>query len=72
MLFSRLAVFIESEAEILNYPVRWGQQRRSQRQARTLMATRPSTPAPEVVLAATTVAVVRQIGHMVRLRCGFS
>jgi hypothetical protein len=25
---------------------------------------KPSTPAPEVVLAATTVAVVRQIGHM--------
>ena len=58
--------------EILTYPVRAGQQRRSQRQARTLTATRPSTPAPEVVLAATTVAVVRQIGHMVGLRCGFS
>jgi len=25
---------------------------------------KPSTPAPDVVLAATTVAVVRQIGHM--------
>jgi hypothetical protein len=58
--------------EILNYRLRAGQQRRSQRQARTLTATRPSTPAPEVVLAATTVAVVRQIGHMGRLRCGFS
>jgi len=57
---------------ILNYRVRAGQQRRSQRQARVLMATKPSTPAPEVVLAATTVAVVRQIGHMRRLRCGFS
>jgi hypothetical protein len=58
--------------EILNYRLRAGQQRRSQRQARALTATRPSTPAPEVVLAATTVAVVRQIGHMVRLQCRFS
>jgi hypothetical protein len=29
---------------------------------RTVM--KPSTPAPEVLLAASTVAVVRQIGHM--------
>jgi uncharacterized protein YndB with AHSA1/START domain len=37
---------------------------RSQRQARNFTATSPSTPAPEAVLAATTVAVVRQNGHM--------
>jgi hypothetical protein len=36
--------------------------RRSNARNRTAM--KPSTPAPEVVLAATTVAVVRQIGHM--------
>jgi hypothetical protein len=56
--------FIKVRQEILTYPVRAGQQRRSQRQARSFTAATPRTPAPEVVLAAMTVAVVRQNGHM--------
>jgi hypothetical protein len=56
--------FIKVGQEILNYRPRAGQQRRSQRQARSFTAATPRTPAPEVVLAAMTVAVVRQNGHI--------
>ena len=63
-MFYSCAFYSSWGRRILTYPVRAGQQRRSQRHTRNFTATKPSTPAPEVVLAATTVAVVRQIGHM--------